>query len=62
VEYIGEHAAAVLSDIKHHLCEASAFSGAPSNVMDVLDKNKMQGYYLVMENTSIHTPAKVRAC
>jgi hypothetical protein len=32
VEYIGEHAAAVLSDIKHHLCEASAFSGAPSNV------------------------------
>ena len=31
-----------------------------SNVMDVLDKSKMQGYYLVMDNAPIHTPAKVR--
>jgi transposase len=31
-----------------------------SNVMDVLDKNSMQGYYLVMDNAPIHTPAKVR--
>ena len=31
-----------------------------SNVMDVLDKNNMQGYYLVMDNAPIHTPAKVR--
>ena len=30
-----------------------------SNVMDVLDKNNMQGYYLVMYNAPIHTPAKV---
>lgn len=29
------------------------------NVMEVLNKNNMQGYYLVMENAPIHTPAKV---
>jgi transposase len=27
--------------------------------MDVLNKNNMQGYYLVMDNAPIHTPAKV---
>jgi hypothetical protein len=47
VEYIDEHPAAVLSDIKHHLCEAFAFSGDLSNVMDVLNKHKIQGYHLV---------------
>jgi hypothetical protein len=31
-----------------------------SNVMDVLEKNKLQGYYLVMDNASIHTPANIR--
>ena len=31
-----------------------------SNVMDVLDKTNMQGYYLVMDNAPIHTPAKIR--
>ena len=31
-----------------------------SDVMDVLDRNNMQGYYLVMDNAPIHTPAKVR--
>src|ERR1700733_11532125 len=31
-----------------------------SNVMDVLDKNNMQGYYLVMHNAPIHRPAKIR--
>ena len=31
-----------------------------SSVMNVLDKNNMQGYYLVMDNTPTHTPAKVR--
>jgi hypothetical protein len=36
------------------------FLACLSNVMDVLDKNKMQGYYLVMDNAPIHTPAKVR--
>jgi hypothetical protein len=29
------------------------------NVMDVLNKNNMQGYYLVIENAPIYTPAKV---
>jgi hypothetical protein len=28
--------------------------------MDILDKNKMQFYYLMMNNAPIHTPAKVR--
>ena len=31
-----------------------------SSVMNVLDENNMQGYYLVMDNTPTHTPAKVR--
>jgi hypothetical protein len=28
--------------------------------MDILDKNKMQGYDLMMNNAPIHRPAKVR--
>jgi hypothetical protein len=32
-----------------------------SNVMDVLDRNNMNGHYLVMDNAPIHTPAAVRA-
>ena len=28
--------------------------------MDVLDTNNIQGYYLVMDNVPIHTPARVR--
>jgi hypothetical protein len=31
-----------------------------SNVMDVLDKHNTQGYYLLMDNVPICTPAKVR--
>lgn len=31
-----------------------------SNVMDVLDKNDMKGFYLVMDNAPIHKPATVR--
>lgn len=31
-----------------------------SNVMDVLDKNNMKGFYLVMDNAPIHKPATVR--
>ena len=30
-----------------------------SNVMDVLDRHDMKGYYLVMDNAPIHTPTKV---
>ncbi|KAG1489771.1 hypothetical protein G6F53_013365 [Rhizopus delemar] len=30
-----------------------------SNVMDVLDKNDMKGFYLVMDNAPIHKPATV---
>ena len=40
--------------------EQSIFLACLSNVMDVLDKNNIQGYYLVMDNAPIHTPAKVR--
>lgn len=29
--------------------------------MDVLDKHKMQGFYLVMDNAPIHTPSVVQA-
>jgi transposase len=29
--------------------------------MDVLDRNNMNGHYLVMDNAPIHTPAAVRA-
>ena len=31
-----------------------------SNVMHVLDKHSMKGYYLVMDNAPIHTPSKFR--
>ena len=31
-----------------------------SNVMDVLDRHSMKGYYLVLDNAPIHTPTKVR--
>lgn len=31
-----------------------------SNVMDVLDRHSMKGYYLVMDNAPIHTSTKVR--
>jgi hypothetical protein len=31
-----------------------------SNVMDVLDRNDMKGNYLVIDNSPIYTPAKVR--
>lgn len=31
-----------------------------SNVMDVLDRNNMKGFYLVMDNAPIHKPATIR--
>ncbi|KAG1356830.1 hypothetical protein G6F63_000219 [Rhizopus arrhizus] len=31
-----------------------------SNVMDILDRNNMRGFYLVMDNAPIHKPATVR--
>ena len=33
-----------------------------NNVMDMLDKNNLRGFYIVMDNASVHKPNKVREC
>ncbi|KAG0786127.1 hypothetical protein G6F29_008150 [Rhizopus arrhizus] len=33
-----------------------------NNVMDVLDENNLRGFYIVMDNSPIHKPNKVREC
>ena len=54
ITILGAISDAGVTDITEH------FLAYVSNVMDVLDKNNMQGYYLVMDNAPIHTPAKIR--
>ncbi|KAG1143620.1 hypothetical protein G6F37_003780 [Rhizopus arrhizus] len=33
-----------------------------NNVVDVLDKNNLRGFYIAMDNSPIHKPNKVREC